>query len=1143
MREDGPDRPLSPEDRPEGLPEADSSPAEPQPPVNDRSRWEAMEAFDDWLRKEIPAAVEAGEGGLGVEECLRLLARAWPGPRQGTGPLETGERIDRFRIERLLGHGGFGIVYLARDDLLGRWVALKIPRPHVLADPQVAARLRREAPAAAGLDHPHIVPIFETGLTGPLWYIAMQYCDGPTLAEWLHDQKQPVAPRMAAQLVARLAGALEYSHAQGVVHRDLKPANVLLFPATDDDRSQGLPFTPRLTDFGLARIQDESEGSVPVSSRTGSLTMGTPVYMAPEQITGHSTGQGVAGDLYSLGVVLYELLIGRPPFQGTSFVDVADQTRFVEPAPLRQLRRDVPADLQSICLKCLEKDPAERYAGARELRADLQRFLENRPTLVRPQSAVKRVGRWVQRHPDRAGLAALACCVLVLGLGWLVTQSRLTRERERSDLQQRTFELERDARLVGQIRQRRRSQEAGWQQRNFQELIAVGTSTTDPALRRQLRGEAVQMLSAVELRSRQLLRQGFDGYGVEYSPDGRWLAVGHNTLVDGEGLVLLYDAQSLVLRRELRFPRSAQLDVMPGRRSREDGVRSLLFSESGNELWLGTRGGKILVWDLADPDSQGEGWQAHETAVLALAQPAGRDWLVSLGNQPRPLVKVWQRETRQLLREFPLENAGSQLLTINADLLIEANSSVQRWELDPETLERRVVWQRADTAGMMAVHRDHQAVLAEHAQNIVSFRAATGDTFREWSDPRGRKIQEGRFHEMRVSPNGRWLLTSSTEGLRLWDQLSWSLAGFINNPANCRVSAAFHPHRPELVLTRDGRIEVWELAASPVMEIAGIHSSPVMDFRMSGDGRRLAEWTADTTGETRVALRTLGEPRSVQVQSVDRHPFPLLAVDASGERVLASFRSEEPSVGLIATDGAAPPIPLLTGALQACFDPSGKTIWYVGSTGENRANGNGVEEGDTGFLAAYDLESCRESFRWLNTEAQRRESVSGVLALDVGRQVVVVSSVDQRLRCFESGDGGLRWDVSLEAGLADCLVVVEERGQVVCGTRQGDLCGFDLKSGAELFRQRGQPEAVRTVTVAGELVIAGGQGGWLNAWQAREDRLEPLWQMEPFERSVLRCQLSHDGSRLALLVEGENGVRLLDLRHLRLQFSQMFINW
>ncbi|MFN7765653.1 MAG: serine/threonine-protein kinase, partial [Planctomycetaceae bacterium] len=329
---------------------------------------------------EAPAPRAVGEGGLGVEEALQLLARAWPQPLNGAGPSTAGDQIGRFTIDSLLGHGGFGIVYLAHDDQLRRWVALKIPRPHVLAEPRLADRLRREAQAAAGLDHPHIVPILETGLSGPLWYIAMQYCDGPTLAEWLHNQKQPVAPRMAARLVAQLAGALAYSHASGVIHGDLKPANVLLFPVTDADRAQGLPWTPRLTDFGLARIESEEPGRSSGLPRTGSVTMGTPVYMSPERIRGERTGLGPAGDIYALGVVLYELLIGRPPFQGTSFIDVADQARFVDPAPPRQLRRDVPSDLESICLKCLEKNPAARYPTAIELQADLKCFLDNRPT-------------------------------------------------------------------------------------------------------------------------------------------------------------------------------------------------------------------------------------------------------------------------------------------------------------------------------------------------------------------------------------------------------------------------------------------------------------------------------------------------------------------------------------------------------------------------------------------------------------------------------------------------------------------------------------------------------------------------------------------------------------------------------------------
>ena len=1114
---------------------AGTGPADP-PPSGER----------DQPRDPEHAALRGlGGAGVGVEQALQLLARAWPQPLSGAGPSTAGDRIGRFTIDSLLGHGGFGIVYLAHDDQLRRWVALKIPRPHVLADARLADRLRHEAQAAAGLDHPHIVPILETGLTGPLWYIAMQYCDGPTLAEWLHDQKQPVAPQLAARLVAQLAGALAYSHANGVIHGDLKPANVLLFPATDADRALGLPWTPRLTDFGLARIESEEPGRSSGLPRTGSLMMGTPVYMSPERIQGERNGQGPAGDIYALGVVLYELLIGRPPFQGTSFVDVADQARFVDPAPPRQLRRDVPSDLQSICLKCLEKSPAARYPTAVELQADLECFLNNRPTRARPPSAWGRVTRWIRRNPDRSALAAVASFALLLsGLSALEVRRQKAQERE-TDLQnQLKTKIERNSRRAIEIRQRREDREAGWQQRNFQELIAAGGTTTDPETRRQLRSEGAAVVSNIELRKHALIRQQFDGYGVVYSPDGRWLVVGSNTLMEDEGRALLFDTRDFSLAGELRFPRSPQIDAMPGRRNREDGVRSLLFSPDGRRLWLGTRGGCIHSWKLDDLTAGSRSWQAHDTAVLALAWPEGDDCLISLSQRPVSVVRVWNPETGELRCGFPLRSAGNELAVIGPDLLLEAEGQFERWRLDPVRGERQVVWSQPESSGLLSLHTDRQSVFGEHQRHLISIDVATGRLLRRWTDPRSGRIQTGDFHELQVSPDGRWLLTSSTEGLRLWDLLSWKLAAYVNNPANCRVSAAFHPTRPEITLTRDGRIEVWELAPSAITTVPMMHSAPVVDFDLSSDGGVLTEFVGEGDGPLAVVTRSL-QPTATEVQRqpLDTHLFPLLAIDPSGQNILCSLRDVEPSVGLMRSASPEAPRPLLAGAFRAKFDPDGRVIWFAGSTGANREAPAGSPRDDVGFLAAHDLQTGRETFRWLNEQSQQRDSVSGLLDLAVGRGVVVVSSVDGRVRLFETATGALRWEVPVPGGIGDRLALAEERGLVLCGNRLGELLGLDLVQGQTQYRIAEHVEGVVALDAAGPLAVTGDRRGRVVVWNLDQTPPEPLHNLGPFEGAVVRLQLTNDASHLAVLIEREFGVRLYDMAHLKLQFTQLHLEW
>jgi hypothetical protein len=326
--------------------------------------------------------------------------------------------LGRFRITCELGSGGFGIIFLAEDSRLGRKVALKVPRPEVAGQPELRQRFLREAHSAAALDHPNVAPVYEAGEADGLCYIASAYCPGGNLAAWLRRQPGPVPLRHAAGLVGALAGAVQHAHEHGVLHRDLKPSNILLAPAQGE--AGELEFVPKVTDFGLAKLLEEAD-----EETTSGLLLGTPAYMAPEQVEGRTKAVGVATDVYALGVILYELLTGRTPFRGPSLLMTLDQVRTAEPVAPRALRRDVPHDLDVICLKCLQKAPRDRYASAADLAADLQRFLRHEPIRARPVGFVTRAWRWCQR-PERIrnarvvaaliGAVATANCLGGIGL-------------------------------------------------------------------------------------------------------------------------------------------------------------------------------------------------------------------------------------------------------------------------------------------------------------------------------------------------------------------------------------------------------------------------------------------------------------------------------------------------------------------------------------------------------------------------------------------------------------------------------------------------------------------------------------------------------------------------------------------------------
>jgi tetratricopeptide (TPR) repeat protein len=319
-----------------------------------------------------------------------------------------------YQILGTLGHGGMGVVYKARQTALDRLVALKMLLVGAHASPLQLTRFRTEAEAVARLQHPNIVQIYEVGLLGGLPFFSLEFVSGGTLEKKLASK--PLPAREAAELLRTLAAAVHYAHVHGIIHRDLKPANILL---TADG-------TPKITDFGLAKKLDTSDSSY---TRTGTL-MGTPSYMAPEQARGDTKEVGPLADTYALGAILYQLLTGRPPFQGATVVDTLEQVQQHEPVRPTSLQPKVPRDLETICLKCLQKEPAKRYADAAALADDLTRFLDDRPIRARPVGRVERLVRWCRKNPRTAALSA-AVVVLVVALGGVSAVEALRASQER----------------------------------------------------------------------------------------------------------------------------------------------------------------------------------------------------------------------------------------------------------------------------------------------------------------------------------------------------------------------------------------------------------------------------------------------------------------------------------------------------------------------------------------------------------------------------------------------------------------------------------------------------------------------------------------------------------------------------------------
>ncbi len=368
--------------------------------------------------------------------------RSFHGPR---GPARPPERewpaIAGYEILGLLGRGGMGKVYKARQVHLQRLVALKVILAGEDADAEQVARFREEARVIARMQHANIVQIYDVGEEDGHPFIALELVEGGSLAEQLRGTPMPVAP--AARLVETLARAIHAAHQQGVIHRDLKPANILLSPpAFMPGHLGGMEgWVPKITDFGLAKRRDESVGL----TQSGAV-MGTPSYMAPEQAAGQTREIGPGSDIYALGVILYELITGRTPFRGNT-IEILDQVRHATPPPPRRHEPEIPADLETICLKCLEKEPGQRYGSASALAADLKRFLEDKPIMARPIGPVRWLILWSRRNRlPLLGSVILAAAVALTWIGAVNWQNsrreeqdreRVAKEREWKEYQQK----------------------------------------------------------------------------------------------------------------------------------------------------------------------------------------------------------------------------------------------------------------------------------------------------------------------------------------------------------------------------------------------------------------------------------------------------------------------------------------------------------------------------------------------------------------------------------------------------------------------------------------------------------------------------------------------------------------------------------
>lgn len=534
--------------------------------------------------------VEAGEEALDLEFLHRLQEQGWNHLREtlaanlldptleGDGEAlppeeEDSEALTGYEVLEELGRGSMGVVYKARHLRLGRIVALKMILTSRLSSPQALTRFRTEAEALARLQHPNVVQVYEIGEWGKQPFLVLEYLEGGNLADRLDGKPQP--PAEAAQLVERLARAIHAAHECGIIHRDLKPANVLLT----------LDGTPKVSDFGLAKQLDDVRGQT-----ASGVTIGTPGYLAPEQASGHVGHVGPAADVYSLGSILYELLTGRPPFQGASDLETVVRELTEEPVSPHRLTPSLPRDLVTICLKCIEKEPGRRYASAAALADDLHRYLQGQPIMARPVGALERGWKWTRRQPGLASLLVAVAITTLFGvasLSWALVQAEERAlalglaKQEEAGLRQKAE----DALYLSHIAQA----ELRWEKNDLPKTLSLLHDNRDGDRAAGRLGWEWNYLNRLCHGSLVPPLRHFGWvYGLAFSSNGKWLAVGAGVpvgnLAGSPGDLKLWDADT-----------GAHIASLQGHKG---AVGHVAFSPDSSRLLSASFDGTVRLWDM-----------------------------------------------------------------------------------------------------------------------------------------------------------------------------------------------------------------------------------------------------------------------------------------------------------------------------------------------------------------------------------------------------------------------------------------------------------------------------------------------------------------------------------------------------------------
>ncbi|MEO2020870.1 MAG: protein kinase, partial [Pirellulaceae bacterium] len=923
-----------------------------------RQRWGDQPLHQEYLKRfpdhgpQLQEKLVQVDADLSAEENTQYRqitsSNTVPSPALASG------RFGDYELLEEIARGGMGVVYKARQVSLNRIVALKMILAGQLASEEDVRRFRSEAEAAANLQHPSIVRIYEVGTIDGQHYFSMDFIEGHSLAD--QAVLEPMEMEEAARLVSQVATAIEYAHQQGILHRDLKPHNVLM-----DAKNQ-----PWVTDFGLAkRIEGQSD-----LTGTGQV-LGTPSYMPPEQACADAAAVGPTSDVYSLGAILYELVTARPPFKAQTPLDTLLQVLGEEPVAPHSLNGSVPVDLETIILKCLEKDPRRRYQSAQELAEELGRYLAGEPIQARPIGQWERAWRWCRRKPTLAALyGTAATLMLILGIGGTMVAVQQSRNaRQETSLRQQADGATKKATqnlLVAETERKRANQEAASARssnekatRNLQ--VAEGerkranreaTAAQDSAeeARRNLRiaeqylYHAYMLQARIDWKERNLNRlaqtldqfqddevlksfewhywksllesdavtlQGHDGpvRGVVCSPDGKWLAS-----AGADQAIKIWQANTGQLKATLR--------------GHEKTIRGLSFSHDGLRLASASEDRSVRIWDiLAGKELQAlAGHKGYVTSVSF--HPDGKH--VVSGSSDRT-VKIWDLDTREVMKT--ISGYKGQVTSVCYSLdggvlaaggtyflrLYDNNGVYVGGFSGPSTLVRSI-----------ALSPRGKYLASRHFEQPRPGGVASEEVIQLWDATSRRKLMimrgcAGRGSmSLSFSPDGKLLAAPSDDGaVKVWRIPTGEEVLRLQGHVGAVNAVAFYPDGKRLASAgHDGTVKVWDaFTQEKVLTLSG-HEQWITSLAFSPDGKQLASASRDQT----VRLWDIDAQRKTATLPISKSPVEVVAYSPDGK--LLAFCSQGDQVTLWETASQQRQVfdGFENGGYSLLFSPDGKSL-------------------------------------------------------------------------------------------------------------------------------------------------------------------------------------------------------------------------